>query len=151
MLPSAHPTRIEVTGGITDQNVGGTMITETAVLPESSHEHWDLNWEERGYHVLTFKEGSVLTVPMLAEISAELRKLHTADEIKVIAVIGGLSDVCPDVSTEVAKSRSTSRVALLGQNHVDQVLSGFMLSDLRDSPIGKYVTTMDEALAHLGF
>lgn len=127
------------------------MITEPlTVLPLTRDGSWELRDSDSGAMILTFAAGSRLTSELVSGIAAELKLQCDGQPVRLVVVLSGLVDICPDVSCELAKTRSATRLALLGQSHVDQVIAGFMVSDLPGPEMAKYVTNMDEALAYLG-
>lgn len=126
------------------------MVTEPlTVLPPSMNEQWELQDSASGALILSFAGGSRLTTDLVSSIEAELERRYAGEPVRMVVVLSGLIDICPDVSAQLARAHKMTRLALLGQSHVDEVISGFMVSDLPDPGMAKYVTHMDQALAYL--
>lgn len=129
------------------------MITEPlTALPASTDAQWELRESDSAILILSFADGSRLTADVVSSIATELRQQCAGEPVRLVVVLSGLVDICPEVSCELAQARGSTRLALLGQSHVDQVIAGFLVSDLPEPDMAKYVTSMDEALAyHAGF
>lgn len=111
--------------------------------------HWTMTAGDSEFYEVKFTEGTTLNRFMLDEIGSQYRRQHQNDRIRVIVHLSGLADVCPDVAAHLSKAPESTRLALFGNSHVDQVLSGFLMADLSTAKIAKYVTRFDDAIAFL--
>lgn len=110
---------------------------------------WTMNRGDSEFYEINFTQGTTLDCFMLDEIDSQYRRQHQDDRIRVIVHLGGLVDVCPDVAARLSAAPESTRLALFGSSHVDQVLSGFLMADLSNAKITKYVTKFDDAIAFL--
>lgn len=101
------------------------------------------------FYEIKFTQGTTLNCFMLDEIGSQYRRQHQDNRIRAIVHLSGLVDVCPDVAAHLSKAPESTRLALFGNSHVDQVLSGFLMADLSSAQIAKYVTRFDDAIAFL--
>lgn len=129
----------------------GTMIIqpmEAQPQPDAPPQ-WTASFLQPNIREISFPAGTTLDPKLLHEITTYL--LHDEPEggIRALIHMSGLVDVCPEVAPRLNKSKTTTRLALLGQSRVDRVLAGFMLADMCNTDIAKYVSSLDEALAYL--
>lgn len=122
------------------------LSTQVERLPDNRC--WELTKSDEGWHYLAFAEETILTPEIVGEITQELIEIHEKNPIHLLVRIQGITDVLPAASTALAAAPRSTRLALLGSSHVDQVLAGFMMCDLRNPRLAKYVTDLEEAKEH---
>jgi hypothetical protein len=110
---------------------------------------WTVSVLQARIQEISFPPGTTLDPALLHEISTYLLSEEPEGGIRALIHLSGLADVCPEAAPRLSKSKPSTRLALLGQSRVDRVLAGFMLADMCNSSIAKYVTSLDEALAYL--
>lgn len=111
--------------------------------------HWTMSHGDSAFYEIKFTQGTTLNRFLLDEIGSQYCRQNENDRIRVIVHLSGLVDVCPDVAAHLSKAPESTRLALFGNSHVDQVLSGFLMADLSTTKIAKYVTRFDDAIAFL--
>lgn len=125
------------------------MNVQSAELEHGSgHQCWELRASDAGWFQLGFTEGTVITEELVQDIAEHLLEIQAKNPIHLLILIAGISDVRPEASTRLAASHPSTRLALLGSSHMDQVLAGFMICDLKNPQIAKYVTSVAEAEEH---
>lgn len=129
----------------------GTMIIQPmeAQPQHDAPPQWTVSFLQPNIREISFPVGTTLDSVLLREISTYLLNDEPEGGIRALIHMSGLVDVCPEVAPRLNKSKATTRLALLGQSRVDRVLAGFMLADMCNTDIAKYVSSLDEALAYL--
>lgn len=101
---------------------------------------------DRGFLTLRWQRGVEITYPHGVAAARALAELHGPTPLPLLVHMHGIAGVTPEARAGMAAYRGYSRVALVGEDAVDEVMSGF--SHRSPTPT-RFFTSEAEALAWL--
>lgn len=101
---------------------------------------------ERGYLRLRWRRGIEITRPLAVAAARALAEFHGPTALPLLVHMHGIAGVTPEARVGMASYRGFSRVALVGEDAVDEVMSGF---SHRSPTTTRFFTSESDALAWL--
>ncbi|MPY12058.1 STAS/SEC14 domain-containing protein [Arthrobacter bussei] len=101
---------------------------------------------DRGILRLRWRRGVEITHPYAVAAAAALAEFHGPTALPLLVHMHGITGITPEARIGMSSYRGFSRVALVGQDVVDEVMSGF---SHRSPTATRYFTSETDAVAWL--
>lgn len=80
---------------------------------------------ERGFLRLRWRRGTEITYPTAVAAARALAEHHGSGSLPLLVHMHGISGLTPEAREGMMQYRGFSRVALVGEDAIDEVMSGF--------------------------